>query len=100
MARASIPPEICPVCGEAVPPGAKACPGCGADELSGWDDGARASDGLDLPEENFDREKFLEEEFKVPRKMSFKKALLLVIALILLAAVTLSYVFHNSIPHG
>lgn len=44
-------PEICPVCGETVPRRAKACPGCGADERSGWDEEATRYDGLDLPEE-------------------------------------------------
>jgi predicted nucleic acid-binding Zn ribbon protein len=100
MTRASIPPDICPVCGDAVPRNAKACPGCGADERSGWDDEARGDDALDLPEERFDHEKFQEEEFNVPRKKSRKETILLVIALVLFAAVTLSYVFRNSIPHG
>jgi len=45
------PPEICPVCGEAVPRRAKACPGCGADERAGWDEEATLYDGLDLPDE-------------------------------------------------
>jgi hypothetical protein len=46
-------PAECPVCGETVPPGAKACPRCGADERSGWNDEATRYDGLDLPEEAF-----------------------------------------------
>jgi len=53
MARAFIPPETCPVCGETVPRGAKACPGCGADERSGWDEDAARYDGLDLPDSAF-----------------------------------------------
>ncbi len=100
MARAYSPPDICPVCGDAVPRGAKACPGCGADERSGWDEAARGFEALDIPDENFDRERFLEEEFNVPRKKSFRETILLVIALVLLAAVTLSFVFRNFIPHG
>lgn len=44
-------PEICPVCDEDVPPKAKACPNCGADERSGWNEEALLYDGLDLPEE-------------------------------------------------
>jgi hypothetical protein len=54
MPRTFIPPEECPVCGETVPPGARACPGCGADERSGWNDEATRHDGLDLPDEAFD----------------------------------------------
>lgn len=46
------PPE-CPVCGAAVPRGAKACPECGADERSGWNEDATRYDGLDLPDSAF-----------------------------------------------
>lgn len=49
MPREFVPPTECPVCGEAVPRGARACPGCGADERSGWDEDATRYDGLDLP---------------------------------------------------
>ena len=55
-------PEICPSCGAAVPPRAKACPGCGADEATGWSESAQA-DHLGLPDENFDYEKFVQSEF-------------------------------------
>jgi hypothetical protein len=41
------------VCGADVPRGAKACPDCGADERSGWNDEATRYDGLDLPAEAF-----------------------------------------------
>jgi hypothetical protein len=57
-----MPPEICPNCGAEVPPRAKACPECGSDEKTGWSDEAHAS-GLDLPEEQFDYEDFVEREF-------------------------------------
>jgi hypothetical protein len=53
MAHAFTPPETCPVCGEPVPRGAKACPGCGADERSGWAEEDTRYDGLDLPDEAF-----------------------------------------------
>ena len=56
MAREFIPPETCPVCGEGVPRGARACPGCGADERSGWNEEATRYDGLDLPEAAFTEE--------------------------------------------
>ncbi|MDP2137195.1 MAG: zinc ribbon domain-containing protein [Candidatus Didemnitutus sp.] len=55
MSRAFIPPETCPVCGEAVPRTAKACPGCGADERSGWDEETALYDGLDLPASAFEK---------------------------------------------
>jgi len=46
-------PAECPVCGETVPRGARACPGCGADERSGWNEDATRYDGLDLPDGAF-----------------------------------------------
>ena len=55
-------PETCPNCGADVPAGAKACPECGSDEQTGWSDEARY-DSLDLPDENFDYDKFVEREF-------------------------------------
>jgi uncharacterized membrane protein YvbJ len=56
------PPETCPNCGADVPPNAKACPACGADENTGWSEEVHA-DGLDLPDESFDYEAFVEREF-------------------------------------
>jgi len=55
-------PEICPNCGAEVPPKAKACPECGADEQTGWSEAAH-TDGLDLPDENFDYDDFVKREF-------------------------------------
>lgn len=49
-------PDHCPVCGAAVPGGARACPGCGADERTGWDDEKTRYDGLDLPESAFEND--------------------------------------------
>lgn len=57
-----MPPAICPHCGTRVPPQAKACPECGADEETGWSEAAR-KDELDLPDENFDYEEFTKREF-------------------------------------
>ena len=57
-----MPPEICPNCGAEVPPMARACPECGADEKTGWSEEAQAS-GLDLPDENFDYDDFVKREF-------------------------------------
>ena len=69
MARRSHPapsPAVCPVCGEPVPPRSPACPECGADERSGWNDKATRLDGLDLPgDEGMDYEEFMHREFGV-----------------------------------
>jgi len=40
----------------AVPRRARACPNCGADERSGWNEDAARYDGLDLPEQAFEDE--------------------------------------------
>jgi hypothetical protein len=55
-------PQICPNCGNAVPPTAKVCPECGADEEAGWDEGAYAPNP-DLPDEKFDYDDFKKREF-------------------------------------
>jgi len=47
------PPESCANCGAAIPPGARACPECGADERTGWREGS-VYDGLDLPDDGGD----------------------------------------------
>lgn len=57
-----MPPEICPNCGAEVPPNAKACPECGSDDLTGWSEQARY-DGLDLPDDKFDYDDFVKQEF-------------------------------------
>jgi hypothetical protein len=56
-------PEVCPVCGEDVPPRALACPECGADHKSGWREGAMDADGLGLPDEEFNYDEFVKKEF-------------------------------------
>jgi len=53
----------CPVCGTDVPRNAKACPECGACDRSGWKEDPEHTDGLDLPEEEFDYDEFVKEEF-------------------------------------
>ena len=56
-------PSVCPVCGEDVPPSARACPECGADERSGWREDVETYDGLDLGNDDFNYEEFVREEF-------------------------------------
>lgn len=55
-------PEICPNCGALVPDDAMSCPDCGADENTGWNDRATGQ-RLDLPDDEFDYDTFIEEEF-------------------------------------
>jgi len=60
-----MPPEVCHLCGAEVPRNAKACPECGSDELTGWSEHAASGD-LWRPDEEFDYERFVEEEFGKP----------------------------------
>src|SRR6267142_4501175 len=56
-------PEVCPACGEDVPPNALACPECGADHNSGWREDANIYDALDVPDADFNYEDFIRKEF-------------------------------------
>ncbi|MHA3771668.1 zinc-ribbon domain-containing protein [Verrucomicrobiota bacterium sgz303538] len=89
MPRKFQPPEICPVCGEDVPRNAKACPECGADERTGWKEGAMEESGLDLPDEEFDCDKFVSEEFGQGPKKTPVQWFWWLIAVILLIALLL-----------
>lgn len=60
-------PEICPNCGAEVPPKARACPECGADEETGWSERA-AAQRLGLPDDEFDYDEFAKEEFGAKKK--------------------------------
>jgi len=57
-----VPPEVCPNCGANVPPRARACPECGADEETGWSEAADTG-RLGLPDDNFDYDDFVKREF-------------------------------------
>jgi hypothetical protein len=56
------PPEICPYCGADVPRKSLACPECGSDYETGWSEDAEAQ-RLDLPDDKFDYDEFVKEEF-------------------------------------
>ena len=75
-------PETCPNCGADVPRNAKACPGCGSDESTGWSDEAQAQ-SLDLPDEEFNYDEFVQREFGKPRR-SRKQIFWWVVAVVLL----------------
>ena len=86
-------PDVCPVCGEDVPPRALACPECGADHNSGWREDAAAYDGVDLGEDEFNYDEFVREEFGTsakPRGISLGWWLT---AIVLLAALAALWVF-------
>ena len=56
-------PAICPVCGCDVPAKSPACPECGADHETGWNDEQSIYDGVDLPDDHFDYDDFIRREF-------------------------------------
>lgn len=89
-----MPPEICPVCGADVPPKARACSTCGADERTGWNEEETAYDGIDLPDEGFDYEQFLENEgLKTPRQPRATNKATFLVAIIILIAFIAYFVF-------
>ncbi|MFN2475632.1 MAG: hypothetical protein ABR526_04740 [Chthoniobacterales bacterium] len=86
-------PEICPVCGEDVPPRALACPGCGADHKSGWRDDAETYDGIDLGEEDFNYNEFVASEFGSGVKPPRVKTIWWITAIALLIAFAALYFY-------
>lgn len=82
-------PEVCPVCGEDVPPKAKACPNCGACHESGWDDPDAGAGGIPEyghgDEEEFDYERWRAREEGRERPREGIRPLWKGVALLLLA---------------
>jgi hypothetical protein len=87
MSPAFTPPTECPVCGEPVPRGARACPGCGADERSGWNEEATRYDGLDLPDTAYDDEREHE-----PAPRGNRDTLWLVVTVVVLLAIITAFI--------
>jgi len=54
-----------------VPPKARACPECGADEQTGWSERSQAQ-RLGLPDDEFDYDEFVKEEFGEKRESRIK----------------------------
>ncbi|MGC8742532.1 MAG: zinc ribbon domain-containing protein [Verrucomicrobiia bacterium] len=78
------PPEICPNCGAYVPEDALACPECGSDYETGWSERAY-SQRLDLPDDEFDYDEFVREEFGGTKNRRFRKygAFWIIVAIII-----------------
>ena len=85
-----VAPEVCPVCGEDVPRNALACPGCGADDRSGWREDAAIYDGADLPDE-FDYDEYVREEFGTSIKPRGISSFWWIVAVLIIIALCLVY---------
>jgi hypothetical protein len=85
-------PKVCPVCGEDVPRIALAYPECGADHTSGWRENAEAYDAVDLPDEDFNYEEFVKQEFESSRRPAIKR-LWWITAILLIAAFIAIYFY-------
>jgi hypothetical protein len=86
-------PEVCPVCGEDVPPKSLACPECGSDHNTGWKESADTYDGVDVTDrDDFDYDEFVEREFgeNPSPKPAGIKAVWWVTAIVLLIAFLLT----------
>jgi hypothetical protein len=84
-------PEVCPVCKEEVPPGALACPECGADHNSGWREDADTYDGVDLPEHDFNYDDFVKQEFGSQAKPAGLKTIWWIVCIALIVAFVLYF---------
>ena len=84
-------PEVCPVCGKDVPCQSLACPECGADHNSGWREDAETYDAADLPEEDFDYNQFVREEFGAGPKPTTLKTVWWVTAFLVLVVLVALY---------
>jgi uncharacterized membrane protein YvbJ len=86
-------PDVCPACGEDVPRGSLACRECGADHNSGWREDADAYDALDLPDEDFNYDKFVREEFGSRAKPTGVRTLWWVAAIVLIVVFVVIYFY-------
>ena len=79
---------VCPNCGEVLIGDPHHCPRCGADEESGWS--GSTADGLDLPDDDFDYDEFIADEFGEKRNRSPRALWFLIgLAMALVAALML-----------
>ena len=78
------PPGDCPICGADVPRRATACPQCGASHDTGWNDEV-GYERLDLPDDEFDYDDFVKEEFGAGGRRHGRRNWVVAIAIFLLS---------------
>ena len=81
------------MCNEQVPPGALACPECGADHNSGWRENADAYDGLNLPDDDFNYDAFVKREFGSRVKPAGLKMVWWIVGILLIVSLLLMYLY-------
>jgi len=86
-------PGVCPVCGEDVPRGALACLECGADHNSGWREDADTYDAVDLPDEDFNYDEFIRQEFGSAPKLAGVKTIWWIAAIVLTIVFVVIYFY-------
>jgi RNA polymerase subunit RPABC4/transcription elongation factor Spt4 len=80
-------PFDCPNCGAEVPSGAKACPECGSDEKTGWNEEEAVYDGTGIEDpKEFNYDEWKKEEGLAPQSASNKQIVIIIVTLLLLAA--------------
>ena len=72
-----------------------ACPECGADHNSGWRQDAATYDALDLPDDNFDYDEFVQREFGPAQKSGIKTLWWVTAIVVLLLLVALYFLVHR-----
>ncbi len=89
-----MPPEECPYCGAPVPENASACPDCGSDESTGWSQAAYCENlGIPDPDEEFDHDTFVENEFGRADKKSARPSVVWVIVAFVVVATLLGLLY-------
>jgi uncharacterized membrane protein YvbJ len=87
-------PEVCPNCGSEVPEGSRACPECGADETTGWSQGAYCERlGISDPDEAFDYGDFVKNEFGAHRQRGYGRRLIWTLTAVILLLALLVWAF-------
>ena len=82
-----------PVCGEDVPRTASACPECGADHTSGWREDAETYDAVALPDEDFNYDEFVQQEFGSSAKPRAIKTIWWITALLIIIVFIVIYFY-------
>ncbi len=86
MAPRRTPPPLCPVCDEEVPPNATACPGCGSDWETGWNEDGDVSGRLGIDTGEFDYDEFRKREFEGKEPARPKRTLVWIGLVVIVAA--------------